>query len=105
MNRINWFGFIFISPVLIMVLLFFLTPVVMTAFFSFTNMSTSTGIKGGEYLINQETIKEIKKYNIQKDTIEKLENAEIFVQNIFRFLKYFETLGIFQNVGKIFSNR
>jgi inositol-phosphate transport system permease protein len=75
MNRINWFGFIFISPVLIMVLLFFLTPVVMTAFFSFTNMSTSTGIKGGEYLINQETIKEIKKYNIQKDTIEKLENA------------------------------
>ena len=47
----------------------------MTAFFSFTNMSTSTGIKGGEYLINQETIKEIKKYNIQKDTIEKLENA------------------------------
>ena len=75
MHRINWFGFIFISPVLIMVLLFFLTPVVMTAFFSFTNMSTSTGIKGGEYLINQETIKEIKKYNIQKDTIEKLENA------------------------------
>jgi len=38
-------------------------------------MSTSTGIKGGEYLINQETVKEIKKYNIQKDTIEKLENA------------------------------
>ena len=33
----------------------------MTGFFSFTNMSTSTGIKGGEYLINQETIKEIKK--------------------------------------------
>ena len=41
----------------------------MTGFFSFTNMSTSTGIKGGEYLINQETIKEIKKYNIKFDLL------------------------------------
>ncbi len=53
----------------------------MTGFFSFTNMSTSTGIKGGEYLINQETIKEIKKYNIQKGTIEKLQNAGYLIDD------------------------
>ena len=53
----------------------------MTAFFSFTNMSTSTGIKGGEYLINQETIKELKKFNIKQDTIDRLENAGYLIDD------------------------
>ena len=38
---------------LIAVCLFFMLPVLLTVVFSFTNMSTSTGIKGGDYLISQ----------------------------------------------------
>ena len=83
----------------------------MTAFFSFTNMSTSTGIKGGEYLINQETIKEIKKYNIQKGTIEKLENAGYLIDEEGLTIvseKYKEALSNEINslyFGEKFSNR
>lgn len=44
-------GLAFLTPALIMVTFFFLLPVIMTALFSFTNMSTATGISGGDYVI------------------------------------------------------
>jgi inositol-phosphate transport system permease protein len=40
-----------IAPAVIMILLFFLMPVVLTAVFSMTNMTTATGISGGAYQI------------------------------------------------------
>ena len=42
-------GYVFIAPALILVVLFFLSPVILTGVFSFTNMSTATGITGGAY--------------------------------------------------------
>ena len=51
MNLSAKLGYVFIAPALILVLFFFLTPVIMTGVFSFTNMSTATGITGGVYLI------------------------------------------------------
>lgn len=47
MNRRTALGFGFLAPALLVVILFFLAPVVLTVFFAFTNMSTSTGIRGG----------------------------------------------------------
>ncbi|MFA1623513.1 ABC transporter permease subunit [Rhizobium mongolense] len=44
-------GLIMIAPAAIMIVLFFLMPVVLTAVFSFTNMTTATGISGGAYQI------------------------------------------------------
>ncbi|PKA43427.1 ABC transporter permease [Rhizobium sullae] len=44
-------GLIMIAPAAIMIVLFFLMPVVLTAVFSFTSMSTATGISGGAYQI------------------------------------------------------
>lgn len=44
-------GLVMIAPAAVMILLFFLMPVVLTAVFSFTNMTTATGISGGAYQI------------------------------------------------------
>ena len=44
-------GLLLITPALALIVLFFLIPVVMTAVFAFTNMSTATGISGGAYQI------------------------------------------------------
>jgi inositol-phosphate transport system permease protein len=51
LNSSRSLGMIMLAPALVLVLLFFLIPVVMTAVFAFTNMSTATGISGGAYQI------------------------------------------------------
>lgn len=47
------------APALIFVLLFFLLPVIMTAVFSLTNMSTATGISSGTYQISPSALKRL----------------------------------------------
>ncbi|OWV80871.1 ABC transporter permease [Rhizobium sp. R634] len=44
-------GLVMIAPAAVMIVLFFLLPVVLTAVFSMTNMTTATGISGGVYQI------------------------------------------------------
>ncbi|MEM8665103.1 MAG: sugar ABC transporter permease [Pseudomonadota bacterium] len=45
-------GYLFLAPATAFVVVLFLAPVVMTAVFSFTNMSTATGITGGAWQVN-----------------------------------------------------
>jgi len=52
-------GYIFIAPALILVVLFFLTPVLLTGAFSMTNMSTATGITGGSYQITPSVLRQL----------------------------------------------
>lgn len=52
-------GLILMTPAMIMVVLFFLVPVLLTAVFSFTNMSTATGISGGAYQIAPSSIQNL----------------------------------------------
>ncbi len=52
-------GLILIAPAMVMVVVFFLLPVVLTAVFSFTNMSTATGISGGAYQIAPSSIQKL----------------------------------------------
>lgn len=68
-------GIGFLAPALIAVCLFFLLPVLFTVVFSFTNMSTATGITGGEYLISQRQIDQLETKGVSADTIERLESA------------------------------
>jgi inositol-phosphate transport system permease protein len=49
-----------IAPAVIMILLFFLMPVVLTAVFSMTNMTTATGISGGAYQIVPNSLEALK---------------------------------------------
>lgn len=45
-------GFVFLTPATLFILMFFLVPVLLTVVFSFTNMSTATGITGGAWQVN-----------------------------------------------------
>ena len=50
-NSARSLGLLLIAPAFVMIVLFFLVPVVLTAAFSFTNMTTATGITGGAYQV------------------------------------------------------
>lgn len=53
-------GMIMIAPAAIMIFLFFLMPVVLTAIFAMTNMSTATGISGGAWQVTQGAVNRLK---------------------------------------------
>lgn len=52
-------GLFLLAPAMVMVVVFFLMPVVLTAVFSFTNMSTATGISGGAWQISPASIQKL----------------------------------------------
>lgn len=52
-------GLFLLAPAMIMVVVFFLMPVVLTAVFAFTNMSTATGISGGAYQISPSSLQKL----------------------------------------------
>ena len=60
LNGSRSLGLLFVAPALILIVMFFLIPVVMTAVFAFTNMSTATGISGGAYQIAPGSINSLK---------------------------------------------
>ena len=53
-------GFFMITPAVVIVVMLFLVPVVMTAVFAFTSMSTATGISGGAYQISPASLQELR---------------------------------------------
>lgn len=60
MNSSRSLGLFLIAPAMIIVVVFFLMPVILTAVFSFTNMSTATGISGGAYQITPNSIQRLR---------------------------------------------
>ena len=60
LNSARSLGLLLIAPALIIIIIFFLVPVVLTAVFSFTNMSTATGISGGAYQVAPNSIIRLK---------------------------------------------
>jgi len=52
LNSSKGLGLVLIMPALLLVIAFFLAPVILTGVFAFTNMSTATGITGGAYQIS-----------------------------------------------------
>jgi inositol-phosphate transport system permease protein len=68
MNRQTLLGLGFLSPALLAVVMFFLLPVVLTVVFAFTNMSTSTGILGGEYQISESDLRRLPAAGVSEET-------------------------------------
>lgn len=60
MNSSKTLGLVLIAPAVVLVIALFLIPVALTAVFSFTNMSTSTGISGGAYQIAPNTLQRLR---------------------------------------------
>ncbi|RMA43068.1 carbohydrate ABC transporter permease [Rhodophyticola porphyridii] len=73
--RVRLLGIGFLAPALVAVSLFFLLPVLLTAVFSFTNMSTSTGISGGEYLIIETDLRDLPAQGVSAETVVQLDAA------------------------------
>ncbi len=65
----------FLLPALIVVMLFFLLPVLLTVVFSFTTMSTATGITGGAYMLQQPQIRRLEAQGVSSETVESLASA------------------------------
>jgi len=74
-GKVNWLGLAFLGPAIITVTLFFLAPVVLTGFFAFTNMSTSTGVRGGDYALGTSEFRELQDAGVAPETLERIENA------------------------------
>ena len=73
--RRNLIGIYFLSPALVVAVLFFLLPVILTAVFAFTTMSTATGISGGAYLISQSDLRGLEAQGVSAETVDQLEAA------------------------------
>lgn len=73
------FGLLMLAPSLLLLTLFFFAPVVLTAIFSFTNMSSSTGISGGAYVITPNLLKGLEETDIPKSILEQLSAQTIMV--------------------------
>jgi inositol-phosphate transport system permease protein len=71
-------GYIFIAPALFLVLFFFLTPVILTGVFSYTNMSTATGITGGAYQITPSILRDLADEGFDRNTLKRI-GAESYV--------------------------
>lgn len=60
LNSARSLGLVLIAPAVIIVIVFFLAPVILTAIFSFTTMSTATGISGGAYQIAPNSLQRLR---------------------------------------------
>jgi inositol-phosphate transport system permease protein len=65
-------GFAMLAPSFIIVALLFLAPVVLTGVFSFTTMTTGTGISGGAYQIDEATIAALRQQGFSADVLDRL---------------------------------
>ena len=61
-----------LAPSFIIVALLFLAPVVLTGVFSFTTMTTGTGISGGAYQIDEATIAALREQGFPADVLARL---------------------------------
>ncbi len=73
-------AYMFMLPAFSMILLFFLLPVVLTFIFSFTTMSSSTGITSkGTYMLSVNTIKQLTNDGMPLEILEKINNKSYVI--------------------------
>ena len=63
----------FMAPASVTVILFFVIPVFMTFIFSFTTMSSDTGILGNRYIITEATIRDLGESGVDAGLVEQLD--------------------------------
>jgi len=78
---VSWFGLALMTPALIAVFVFYLAPVVMTGFFAFTNMSTATGIRGGDYMLTPGDLRDLAGTDVREQTVAALSGAGYVVDD------------------------
>ena len=74
-------GTLFLAPAALIVVTFFLLPVVLTGVFGFTNMSTATGITSGSYMVTPSVLKRLKAEGVDEATIDALSTVNYTVND------------------------
>ncbi|MEM6430661.1 MAG: ABC transporter permease subunit [Deinococcota bacterium] len=72
--------YLFLAPALTFVLAFFFIPVILTGVFSFTSMSTATGIFGGRYSISGSSVTQLRDQGFPEDVLVALDSI-VYVAN------------------------
>ena len=72
-------GFFLITPAVIIIVMLFLVPVVLTAVFAFTNMSTATGISGGAYQMSPTALQELRDRSDMPELAKRLSESEYVI--------------------------
>lgn len=68
-------GFLFVMPALLGAVIFYLVPVLMTAVFAFTDMSTATGIRGGDYMLTESSLRDLEEQGLPTETLAQITDA------------------------------
>ncbi|NLS06978.1 sugar ABC transporter permease [Rhizobium sp. P32RR-XVIII] len=89
-------GLVMIAPAALMILLFFLMPVVLTAVFSFTSMTTATGISGGAYQVTPNSLIALK--DEMPDVVQQLTEPRYVIDE--DGIKGLEGLGLEPGIAK-----
>ena len=71
--------YLFLAPALTFILAFFFIPVIMTGVFSFTSMSTATGIFGGRYTVSGGTVTRLRDQGLAEDALSALDTKVYLV--------------------------
>lgn len=77
--RVSLLGLAMLAPALLLLIAFFVTPAVFTGVFAFTNMSTSTGIGKGEYMITPNLLREMQHRGFSAEAAEAVAAASYVV--------------------------
>jgi len=72
-------GLGFMGPAIVIVVLLFLAPVLLTGFFAFTNMSTATGISGGTYRITETVLNALPTDEVRPEIVASLSESQFVV--------------------------
>lgn len=78
-NKTSLLGPAFLSPALLLLMAFFLMPVVLTTVFAFTNMSTATGITGGSHVITGNLLRDLSNEGLDAQLVAALNETSFSV--------------------------
>jgi inositol-phosphate transport system permease protein len=79
MTNSRTLGFFLITPAVIIIVMLFLVPVVLTAVFAFTTMSTATGISSGAYQMSPATLQELRDQYDMPELAKRLSESEYVI--------------------------
>lgn len=72
-------GLSFLAPSFILIVMFYFLPAILTGVFSFSNMSTSTGIGQGEYVLTPNLIKMLKSEGAEQSMLDAISRETLAV--------------------------
>lgn len=78
-TKTSMLGLAFLSPALLLLIALYFTPALFTGIFSFTNMSTATGIGQGAYVVSENLLKGLREDGMPDDVVDAVGRETVIV--------------------------